>query len=448
MARRDLFHNDASDRAASELEYIIHTEKRKKEPVVPSVSAEQAMTGSRVLQTASNRDVTRVLFISRNTELLNPTQQTLDGYIDISDLFAEIHILILRDGIPPKNPVLRVAPNVWLYTAAANHWWRTPAAGVKMVAEQLEFASGFRPDLIVARDPFESALAAIKLAKKYNRPTQLHIINDYSTPTFIKQSPHNFWRLFLPFFTVPKFLSVRTLTSAMQARLQKKFVISDIDTLPRYQNYEKLIDTEAQIDLKAKYKPFIFFLTFVGKLGHESTAHRAIDAARFVLRNPRVGLLVLGNGKAKSEFEKRTKLLGIERQVVFEQKATDIVPYLKSANMLIVTDTDPDSEELVLKAAAAGIPMVMARTDVREDIFTHGESAFLCEASDIQAFTDRINDLLNNVGLRKQFTENSQEIIRQQFHSDPREYLEAYRTSIEQAFFIKAEPDEESSSPA
>ncbi len=443
MARRDLLHHDASDHAASELEYIIRTEKRKSEPVVPTVTAEQAMKEGRVFKASSNRNVTRVLFISHNTELLNPTQQTLDGYIDISDLFDEVHILILREGIPPKNPVLRVAHNVWIYTAAAKHWWSTPASGVKMVAEQLEFAAGFRPDLIVARDPFESALAAIKLAKKYNRPTQLHILDDYSTSDFIKKSPHNFWRLFLPFFTVPKFPSVRTLTSTVQTMLQKKFVIPDVNMLPRFQNYESLIDVQSSIDLKEKYKPFIFFLVFVGKLGHESTLYRAIDSARFVLRNPRVGLIVLGDGKAKGEFEKRTKLLGIESQVVFETKVTDIVPYLKSANMLIVTDTDGDSEELVLKGAAAGIPMVMSRTDVREDIFSHGESAFLCEASDTQAFTDRVNNLLNDVPLRQQFVEKGQEIIRQQFHSDPKEYQEAYRTSIEQAFFIEADTAEE-----
>lgn len=54
--------------------------------------------------------------------------------------------------------------------------------------------------------------------------------------------------------------------------------------------------------------------------------------------------------------------------------------------------------------------------------------------TDVQALTDRINDLLNDVSLRSRFKINSQSIIRQQFHTDPGEYLEAYRTSIEQAF--------------
>lgn len=441
MARRDLSNRDASDSAASELEYIIRKEKRLSEPVIKKVTAEQAMKEDRVYKVSSERNVTRVLFISQNTELLNPVTQSLDGYIDIRNLFDEVHILILRQGISPKNPVLRVAANVWLYTAAAKYWWRTPKAGMELLEEQLVFASGFRPDLIVARDPFESAVVAIRAAKKYGKPSQLHILEDYSTSDFIKQKKANFWRLFFPFFTVPKFLSIRTFTDTILTRLQKKSVIPDVAVLPRYQNYEAILTMETTLNLKEKYKPFVFFLIYVGSLGHESTFYRAVDAARFVLKNRRVGMIVLGDGSARSEFEKRAKMLGIEGQVVFETWVEDVVPYLKSGNILIVTDTDTGSEELVLKAAAAGIPTVMSRTDKREDIFDHGESAFLCEADDVQAFTDRINDLLNNVGLRRTFTENSQDIIRRKFHHDPREYQEAYRTSIEQAFFAGSQQE-------
>ena len=436
MARRDLSQRDASDHAASELQYIIRNEKRTAEGAVRRVTAEQALHSKRMLEFKSNRNVTRVLFISYNTELLNPAQQSLDGYIDIRNLFDEVHILILRTGIAPKDPVLRVAPNVWIYTAAASHWWLTPRAGMEILKNQLEFASGFRPDLIVARDPFESALVALQAAKLYDRPTQLHILDDYRTTDFLRRSRRNFWRLFLPVFTVPRFQCVRTLTNTMITWLQKKYVIPDIALLPRYQNYEALIDTESSLDLKSKYKPFIFFLLYIGRLDHQSTLFRALDAARFVLRNPRVGMIVLGDGPARDEFEKRAKILEIEHQVVFETKAEDVLPYLKSANMLIVTDTDPESEEIVLRGAAAGIPMIMSRTEKRADIFEHGEDAYLCEPSDVQAFTDRVNDLLNSVPQREEFIENAQDMIREKFHHDPREYQEAYRTSIEQAFFV------------
>tara|TARA_B100000508_G_scaffold129572_1_gene116109 strand:- start:749 stop:2086 length:1338 start_codon:yes stop_codon:yes gene_type:complete len=444
MARKDLSHRDASAHAASQLEYLIRSGKDLSENAVSKISPEEAMGHAPVFEAESKREVTRVLFISRNTELLNPAQQSLDGYVDLSDLFDEVHIVILRQGIVPKNPVLRVAPNVWLYTAAAKYWWKTPKAALEMIDQQLVFANGFRPDLVVARDPFESAYVARKVGEKYGRTTQLHILEDYTTRDFVTRERHNFWRRFIPRFTVPHFVSVRTLTGNIQNFLQRKFTIPDVDTLPRYQNYESLIDLQTDLDLKEKYKPAIFTLLFVGKLGHECTLFRALDAARFVLKNPRVAMVVIGDGVARGEFQKRTKVLEIEKQVIFETKVSDSVPYLKSANLLVVTDTDTDSEELVLKGAASGIPMVMARTEKREDLFDHGESAFLCDPADVQAFTDKINDLLNDVALREQFIRKGQEMIREKFHNDPAQYKEAYRTSIEQAFFVESDEDKSS----
>lgn len=440
MKRRDLSNFDASDQAGTELEYVLRRTSKKGDDV-KRVSTEEAMSQAPVYRAKSSRNVTRVLFISQDTSLLNPTTQSLDGFINLSDLFDEVHILILRTGIPAKNPVLRISDNVWMYTASAHAWWRKPAAGAALVEQELQFANGFRVDLIIARDPFESALLGAKLAKKYNRPSQLHILEDFSSKEFQNASPENFWRRFIPRRTIPQFDSIRTITNNLEKSISSSFVVKDLSVLPRFSNYESLISIKPTIDLKEKYKPFVFIILFVGKLSHTSTLYRAIDSARFVLKNPRVGMVVLGDGPAQPEFVKRTKILEIEKQVVFESRVDDIVPYLKSANILIATDTDEDSDDVVLKGAAAGIPLIMSRTEHREDIFEHGTSAFLCEETDLQAFTDAVNALLNDFGLRHRFVDEAQLMIQSKFHQNPTEYREAYRLSLEQAMFIEAEEE-------
>ena len=163
---------------------------------------------------------------------------------------------------------------------------------------------------------------------------------------------------------------------------------------------------------------------------------RAIDAVRFVLRNPRVGLLIVGNGPAKSEFQKRTKILGIENQVIFDNNVSDLVPYLKSADVLLVTDTDDEADEVVLQGAAAGIPLVIASNERREDLFENNVSALLCDPLETQSFTAATNDLLNNVGKRNIMAEYAQDMIRQKFHSSAETYKNAYRTSIEETIFV------------
>jgi ectoine hydroxylase-related dioxygenase (phytanoyl-CoA dioxygenase family) len=78
----------------------------------------------------------------------------------------------------------------------------------------------------------------------------------------------------------------------------------------------------------------------------------------------------------------------------------------------------------------------MSRTPQREDVFEHGVSGYLCEETDVQAFTDRISDLLNNVTMRQVFIQRAQDAVAEAFHQDPEYYREAYRTSIEQALFV------------
>lgn len=439
MPERNLATTDASTRASQELETVLRRKDRA--PEEPKISVEKALRQAPVVKADTSRNVTRVLFISQDDSLLNPETQSLDGFLNLSDLFDEVHILILREGIPAKDPVLRVAKNVWLYTATSRVWFLTPRAGIDLVRKELVFAAGFRPDLIVARDPFESAVVARNIAKSFGRPAQLHVLDDYTTADFIKKARHNWWRRFYPRYTIKSFMSVRAATGSIERMLARRFTIPDLNLLPKFHNYEAIASTPATLNLKEKYRSFIFTIIFVGKLTYESTLYRAIDAARFALCNPRIGLIVLGDGPARGEFENRAKVLGIERQVVFESRESDVVPYLKGGNLLLVTDTDGDSDEVVLMGAAAGIPLIMSRTSRREDIFEHGVSAFLCEETDIQAFADRLSELLNNVGLRKVFTQNASTTIARRFHQNLEEYRESYRTSIEHALFV--ESDEE-----
>lgn len=435
MARKDLSKIDASDYARLNLEYVLEKERRVKDDT-KYLSVAEAMKEDSVYQASSSRDVTRVLFISQDESLLNPTQQSLDGYINLSDLFDEVHILILRQGIVAKNPALRVDRNVWIYTAGNKNWWWTPVMGKLLIENQLVFADGFRPDIIIARDPYESALLAINIGKKYGRPVQVHVLEDYTKSEFLKKNRHNRWRKYLPRFTIPRVQSVRTSTRPLYEFIVKRFTVKDISILPRFNNYESLITVKPSLDLRAKYKPFVFIILYIGKLTHSSYLYRAIDAARFGLRNPHFGMIVIGDGPAKKEFEERAKILGIKEQVVFESDIKDYVPYLKSANVLIVPDIDPESEELALKGAAAGIPMILARTTTREDIFTDGESALLCAPEATDEYSLKLNILMNDLPLRRHIVESAQDMIKSKFHDDPDVYKAAYRESIEEVLFL------------
>lgn len=436
MKRRDLSRTDAAEFERRSLEYVLDKAKKEADGT-RYVSVDEAINDAGLLELASERDVTRVLFISKDESLLNPERQSLDGYVDIAELFDEVHILILRQGIPTKTPVLRVSDNVWIYTATHPLWWATIFTGYALARDQLVFAEGFRPDLIVARDPFESAALALYLKHRFERPVQVHVLENFYAPEFSLASRANRWRRWLAGQVLKRVLSVRVQTRAMFDLVQRKFRPKDLAILPKLNTYESMISAPSTLELRDKYKPFVFITIYVGALKHESRFIEALDAARFGLRNPHLGLIVLGRGPALKEYEKRAEILGIRSQVVFEPEVREILPYLKSGNVLIVPDTDVESEETVLQGAAAGIPMIIARTPGREDIFKDGESALFFTPGKIDEISLKLNLLMNDILLRRQLVESAQEIIRTRFHEDPTLYKKAYRSSIEQVLFLE-----------
>lgn len=442
MARKNLSTTDVSTQATSDLDYILTSEKKSREPAVPKMSVDEAMHSKRVYTPSVTRDVTRVLFISTNSELLNPTTQTLDGYVNIADLFEEVHILILRTGIAPKNPVFRVSENVYMYTAAAKHWFELPAAGLKLIEDQLSFASGFRPDLIVARDPVESALVALKISKQFARPAQLHIMEDYRSLDFLKARGANLIRRFVPYYTVPRFLSVRTATDALEVELQSRYDLVDLEALPRLQGYDHIANQPVTLDVRATYKDFSTILLFIGPLNHDSTLPQVIDAAEYILRNKHVGLIVIGDGPAKTEFIRRAKTRNVHEQLVFLPATVDVVSYLKAADILIVTDTTRESEEVVLSAAAAKVPMLLAATTMRQDTFEHTKSALLFLPGDAVALNANLMALMFDAPLRGILANGAAEVIATRYHFDPMEYRIEYRASVEQALLIEESREE------
>lgn len=437
MARRDLSNRDYSKYAGGELDYVLQKQANDDKPAVPTVTAAQAMAEERLLQHQSQRDVTRVLFISRNTDLLNPTKQSLDGYLNISDVFDEVHILILRTGIEPRQPVIRPEDNVFMYTVATRYWWQTPIAGIEMIKSQLSFADGFRPDLIVARDAFESALVALWVMRKYGRPAQLHVLQNYFHDSFLAKDSSNRWRRLVAWYTVPRFWSIRANTARIMKQLRAKTDIDDLARLPQLNPYESIIAADQTLDLKEKYPQYGFVILFVGPLEDPTAALQAIDAARYMLRNSRIAMVIMGDGAGRGECQARVQALGVQEQVIFEHQSIDRVQYLKAADLLVVTNTDDDSEELTLQAAAAGLPMVMVRTERRDDMFTHLQSAYLCDADDVQAHSDGVHELMEKYDLRQQIAATALQAVLQTLHQDVDQYSHVYRASIEAALFAQ-----------
>ncbi len=435
----DVATSDASERQRQTLEYILAEagQAKKKRNQDPKVSIAEARHGEAHYEVSSSRETTRLLFISQDTSLLNQTTQSLDGYLNLRDVFDEVHIVILQRGRAARNPVLRVADNVWMYVVAAPSGLSLLSEAKYAITQQLEFADGFRADLIVARDPLESGLVALWASKKYNRPAQLHILDDYTDRQFLKKFYYTRIVAFIYRYVLKRFKSIRTSTDVLCAQVRKQVSPeTDIETLPRFHNFAALSNFDSGLNIKQKYTQFSFIILYIGKLFHGCRAFQAMDAARDVMRSPKIGLVIIGDGPARSELQKRAVLLGVPTQIVFEKSVEDISSYLQTADVLVVPDTDSTSDEVALQGAAAGIPLVLAKTQQRGDVFQHEVSALFYDNDDTMSLSGALKKIVNDLGIRAELVHHAREMIDEKLHEDPLQYRLQYRESVEAALFI------------
>lgn len=425
---------DENKQAQGLLEHVLEEQVRAAEKSA-EIAVEDALRERPIIDHDTGRTKTRVLFVTSDTTFLNPTDDSLERFFALDTHFDEIHIMVLRAGTIPTKPVLRVRPNIWVYIASAQYWWWTPViAHEETAAQQLVFADGFRPDLVVALEPFEAAVAARWIARSYDRPWQVHIRHNFRTKEFRKESPRNKWRKLIARYILPRTTSIRVQTKQIHesiARWAPK--TATIQLLPRFNNFQSVVNTEPDIDVHHTYPQYEKILLYVGALNHQSTLYGALDVMKYVLANPRVGLVVLGDGPMRKPCEKKIQKIGIETQVIFPEQITNVVSYLKTADVLSVTDAHAMADEIALQGAVAGIPTIMNETELRQEFFTDGNNAFLCP-EDAACYKEKYHQIVHEPDVRKRFQHSLANTVVPRLATDARHYQTRYQNAIETVF--------------
>lgn len=425
---------DQTQRASSVLQQVLESEEFTQPEgalQIPEVDVRTARTARPVIVADSGRTTSRVLFVTSDQSVLLKNSATQREYIELAAFFDEVHILVLvkRNG---TDTSIRAAPRVWLYPVHNPYWWKLPFAARSEAEALLVFNGAVRPDLIVGTDPFEAGYAAYLIAKSFARPFQIHVHEDFTDSAFRSAAPANKWRVRLAKHVLNRTGSVRAGTTEIAEMLQKRFSkITDQAVLPHFYNFAGYLDAVPAFDLHERYKDFAFIALTFGSLTADSSLHDVFSALHQMLKNPRIGLIVIGEGPAKKLFEEKTALLGITKSVVFVPFVEDMISVMKTADVVIIPDTDLASDEVLMRAAAAGLPIIAVRTPLRADVFKDGESSFLCEERDISCMTQKFSKLLNTPSLRKQFSRLSMDTVRNRVVEDPMVYYQTLRDTIE-----------------
>ncbi len=256
-------------------------------------------------------------------------------------------------------------------------------------------------DLVHSMFAIPSAPAGLHLAKKFRLPHFLSLLGGDVYDPSKKLSPHN-----TPLLkqTVRKMIHDSDRVIACSMDLKRR-------ALEYYGNGENidLINhgiEEPQFE-KRNRSDFQFaeqdiLLVSVGRLVARKGLSQLLKII-YEIKNPRVKLLIIGDGPEKTSLERQADDLKIRDKVLFLGRIDDTKKFqILSLSDLYVSTSDHEGFGLVfLEAMATGLPVLCYDKGGQTDFLEDGKTGFLVPFGDRSRFVDNLVQLCKNADIRK-----------------------------------------------
>ena len=147
-----------------------------------------------------------------------------------------------------------------------------------------------------------------------------------------------------------------------------------------------------------------FVVLSVGELKPHKN-HKTVIESMGLLKHKDIVYLICGKGELLETFEKRVEHLGIEGKVKFLGYRRDVHEIMQCADIFVFPSKREGLGLASLEAMAAGLPIVGANTRGIVDYVVDGETGYLCEVENPEAYARAIEGLYKNRDEVKQISE-------------------------------------------
>jgi glycosyltransferase involved in cell wall biosynthesis len=132
---------------------------------------------------------------------------------------------------------------------------------------------------------------------------------------------------------------------------------------------------------------------------------------------PRARLLLVGDGRLRTQLEARARTLGLADKVVFTGLVPpgDVPRYVGIMDCLAHLSAREALSRALPQALAAGKPVVSYDFDGADEICLDGETGFLVRTGDTATITQRLLQLANDAPLRERLGRRGRQFVRENF---------------------------------
>jgi len=155
-------------------------------------------------------------------------------------------------------------------------------------------------------------------------------------------------------------------------------------------------------------------VTFVGRLNEFKDPMTLVRAIPLVLAQcPQTRFVIIGDGPLAPAVRTAVSELGIERAVCLLGGRRDVGRFLALSDLFVALSPVENAWSMTIaEAMHMGVPCIITRAGRTEQLFTHGENAYLIEVQDYQALSEAILYLLDRRDQRQRLAQGALELLR------------------------------------
>ena len=158
-----------------------------------------------------------------------------------------------------------------------------------------------------------------------------------------------------------------------------------------------------------------FELINIGNLVPKKNHEMLIDIIFYLKKNSKFNyhLTILGFGPLYDKLQKKIDDLNLNENITLKGNVSNVAEYLTNSDLYIHTAKYEPFGMVFIEAIASGLPIVSTNGKGNSELIINNFNGFLLDNFYVDEFSKKIDEISNNINIRKKFSNNSLEFSSQ-----------------------------------
>jgi glycosyltransferase involved in cell wall biosynthesis len=131
-----------------------------------------------------------------------------------------------------------------------------------------------------------------------------------------------------------------------------------------------------------------------------------------------VFFIFLGKGITRDPFLDKARKLGLQHKIIAPGYVNDVDNYYSIANVSMLTSYNEGFGYAILEAMKHALPVIAFDTGGPAEVIRNGETGILVKDADVNVFTQKLIELIDNKSLREKIGKSAREAVQQEYNRE------------------------------